>query len=956
MSTPSLVRDLFQNSALSGLFRELQRPNLASLAYISAIRSAQQQGTSIYDSAAYADSQDSAFWWKIRRDTEFASYIENRRKSVAGLRALVVPGTKTPTDADILISRAQDYIWDLQPGARRTRYGLTEGIFRGSSWAAMTAVKRKLQLPGDNQPRIWWVPGKFHHVDRWRFRVQRDFDQGQGFNNAGGNFWEFFSWRQDKWVPLRHPEHFLTFFYDRTESDHGYGYGLNNSLYVWLKGKEIALNNGLRGLRRWASGIIKVMIDELRNASINKDNLQHALDWLQVVRTLYTEDILVHGKNDEVEVLWPDGTGHQIVMSLIEYFDGGAKRLIQSADPDGGNAGEGTFAGAVVQRDEKSDYFAFDRDNMSEDYTDQALSMFYRLNRHNYAALAKANGLAIGLCGRYQIGAREDMDPQAASEYIGKLQEAGFKIPEQWAHDIANVPVPREDEDILELPQPEGGGFGALGEEELNGSAGSAGMGTMSDIKMPTIQNPLQLQLSEAIPNDMPNIDLPGFDTGATYDCVSDEIRKLKKKGTPQDQSVAIALSVCGKSRNGGQRAAQYDATDDIAISAKAVIRNQAGEILLLKDAGTDWWDLPGGHIQSGEELVEGLAREVREETGLTITNPKKRGVKNLKLGDQTRPVVFFETEATGTVQISEEHEGAEFVAPEDLETKNLGVFLPVLQSMTMRQAATRMQTYQDGKWVTIGQGEGEGSGGTPVFIKDGKITKGPAAVEDQKIADVDKNKPPVEPTPPPPPKKKTEKPTTKTGVAPTEDELEDAAFDLFEKMTVDERDTVASYVRDGYTGLNAQLRECPETLDCLDSNNKVHAANWAAILDKAEDFAAPVDVFRGVHLSEEDAATLENAMFATIQSKEPISFNGISSMSLSKTIASEFALGAGGGKAMLFQIQAKSGAYLGDKMGLPGAGEKELTHGHGTEYQVVGATTETFEGESITVWKLEQI
>ena len=574
MSTVTKIDELFRNTGgLNGLFRELQRPNLANIAYVHALRSSQQQGTSIYDSAAYADSQDSAFWWKIRRDAEFASYIENRRKSVAGLKSLVVPGTKAPTKADILIARAQDYLWDLQPGARRSRYGLTEGIFRGSSWAAMTAVRRTLQLPGDDRPRVWFVPGKFQHVDRWRFRIQRRTDRGNGVNPTG-NFWEFFSWKADDWVPLENPEHFLTFFYDRTESDHGYGYGLNNSLYVWLKGKEIALNNGLRGLRRWASGIMRVKIDELRNASADKDNLQHALDWLEVVRTLYTEDVLVYGKNDDVDAIWPSGQGHQIVMSMIEYFDASAKRLIQSADPEGG---QGSFAKAAVQADEKADYFAFDRDNLSEDYSDQGLGLFYELNKANYSALCAANGEPLGVSGRYQIGAREDMDPQAAAEYIGKLQEAGFEIPKQWAHDLANVPIAQEDEDILEPPEPPAGAdpFGG----EFNGEAQAAGaggsLGANGD-KMPTKDN--RLQFAAAIPDEIPNLEMPGFDTGASYG----------------------------------------------AMQAKAAPRQ-------------------------------------------------------------------------------------------------------------------RMQTYADGRWVTIGQGD---EGGTPVFIEGGEITKGPAAVEDKKIADVDQDKP----------------------------------------------------------------------------------------------------------------------------------------------------------------------------------------------------------------------
>jgi len=51
-------------------------------------------------------------------------------------------------------------------------------------------------------------------------------------------------------------------------------------------------------------------------------------------------------------------------------------------------------------------------------------------------------------------------------------------------------------------------------------------------------------------------------------------------------------------------------------------IRN--GEILLIKKARgpyTGQWDLPGGKLEFGEKPLEGLAREMMEETGLSFKN-----------------------------------------------------------------------------------------------------------------------------------------------------------------------------------------------------------------------------------------------------------------------------------------------------------------------------------------------
>lgn len=42
-------------------------------------------------------------------------------------------------------------------------------------------------------------------------------------------------------------------------------------------------------------------------------------------------------------------------------------------------------------------------------------------------------------------------------------------------------------------------------------------------------------------------------------------------------------------------------------------------EILLALRRDIDWWNLPGGGLELGETVEEGVCREVREETGLQV-------------------------------------------------------------------------------------------------------------------------------------------------------------------------------------------------------------------------------------------------------------------------------------------------------------------------------------------------
>jgi len=55
-----------------------------------------------------------------------------------------------------------------------------------------------------------------------------------------------------------------------------------------------------------------------------------------------------------------------------------------------------------------------------------------------------------------------------------------------------------------------------------------------------------------------------------------------------------------------------------------AFIFNTKGEILLLKShKWSDMYVIPGGHIEIGEPMHDALKREVKEETGLDIYEPK---------------------------------------------------------------------------------------------------------------------------------------------------------------------------------------------------------------------------------------------------------------------------------------------------------------------------------------------
>lgn len=57
-------------------------------------------------------------------------------------------------------------------------------------------------------------------------------------------------------------------------------------------------------------------------------------------------------------------------------------------------------------------------------------------------------------------------------------------------------------------------------------------------------------------------------------------------------------------------------------LGVGALIFNEQNRILLIERGGEPlkgWWSLPGGVLETGETLADGVRREVKEETGLIV-------------------------------------------------------------------------------------------------------------------------------------------------------------------------------------------------------------------------------------------------------------------------------------------------------------------------------------------------
>ena len=84
------------------------------------------------------------------------------------------------------------------------------------------------------------------------------------------------------------------------------------------------------------------------------------------------------------------------------------------------------------------------------------------------------------------------------------------------------------------------------------------------------------------------------------------------------------------------------------------------GDTILVQDKINSSYTgvtFPGGHIEHGELLSDAIIREVWEETGLRIRNPKLCGIYNWMAKEDVRYLVFIykATEYEGELHASEE-------------------------------------------------------------------------------------------------------------------------------------------------------------------------------------------------------------------------------------------------------------------------------------------------------------
>ena len=106
-----------------------------------------------------------------------------------------------------------------------------------------------------------------------------------------------------------------------------------------------------------------------------------------------------------------------------------------------------------------------------------------------------------------------------------------------------------------------------------------------------------------------------------------------------------------------GTKVISEDRTERVELTVLCLVED-GNKILLQNRVKKDWqgYTLPGGHVERDESFVDAVIREMKEETGLDIKNPKLVGVKQFPIKCGRYVVFLFKTnEYSGTLASSDE-------------------------------------------------------------------------------------------------------------------------------------------------------------------------------------------------------------------------------------------------------------------------------------------------------------
>ena len=144
--------------------------------------------------------------------------------------------------------------------------------------------------------------------------------------------------------------------------------------------------------------------------------------------------------------------------------------------------------------------------------------------------------------------------------------------------------------------------------------------------------------------------------------------------------------------------------TENVELTVLCLVTD-GGRVLLQNRVKADWrgYALPGGHVEKGESFVEAVIREMKEETGLHVIEPRLVGVKQFPIKEGRYIVFLFKAERYEGKLTSSDEGQMEWVEYDRIDSIDAVADLKRLIDMMNAPEESEFQyVREDGIWRAI--------------------------------------------------------------------------------------------------------------------------------------------------------------------------------------------------------------------------------------------------------------
>lgn len=141
--------------------------------------------------------------------------------------------------------------------------------------------------------------------------------------------------------------------------------------------------------------------------------------------------------------------------------------------------------------------------------------------------------------------------------------------------------------------------------------------------------------------------------------------------------------------------------TENVELTVLCLLTD-GNRLLLQNRVKKDWkgYTLPGGHVEPGESFVDAVLREMKEETGLTVHDPRLVGVKQFPIENGRYVVLLFKAEKYEGELVSSEEGTMEWIPYDRLsEVGTVADFEELLRVMNSSELSEFQYIVEDGNW-----------------------------------------------------------------------------------------------------------------------------------------------------------------------------------------------------------------------------------------------------------------